>query len=268
MGTFRRARDSQSLAHNSAADAGAVVVLGGGSEIGLAIADALVSEGARTVVLAGRDPAAMRRGATALEGRARIETVVFEGRAYDTHVSSVEEAFTTAGGPVQTVILAFAVLGDTDAFEASPTLAGGAATVNFAGAVSASLASARALARQSRPGTLIVLSSTAVVRPRRANYIYAAAKAGLDFFARGLADSYRDRGVGVLIVRPGFVRTRMTDGLAARPQETTAEAVARDVVHALRSGAEVCWSPRQVRYLRIPLRFAPAWLVRRVLRER
>src|SRR5690606_3821809 len=142
-----------------------------GSEIGLAIARTLAGDGAHTVVLAGRDLEAMRRSAD-LPPEVRVETVAFDGRAYDTHATSVDEAFRLAGpAGVQAVVLAFAVLGDTDAFEASPTLAGGAATVNFAGGVSASLAAARALARQAeggaRPGTLVVLSSTAAWRPRR-----------------------------------------------------------------------------------------------------
>lgn len=252
-------------------DPRAVIVLGGGSEIGLAIARELVRGGARTVVLAGRDAEAMHRDAADLEVHARVETVSFDGRAYDSHVTSIEEAFTLAG-ETQAVILAFAVLGDTDAFEASPTLAGGAASVNFAGGVSASLAAARALARQQqvgqgRPSTLMVLSSTAALRPRQANYVYGATKAGLDFFARGLADSYRERGVRVLIVRPGFVRTRMTHDLPRRPQETTAEAVARDVVRAMRQGASVCWSPGTLRYLRLPIQLAPGWLIRRILGE-
>lgn len=240
-----------------------MVVLGGASEIGLAIAAERVWHGARTIVLAGRNPEAMRAAAAAgLPGDTRVETVTFEGRATDTHVTAIDEAFRLAGGPVQAVVVAFAVLGDTDAFEASPTLAAGAATVNFAGAVSASLAAARALARQDSPGTIVVLSSAAILSPRRANYIYGAAKAGLDFFARGLAESYRGR-VRVLIVRPGLVRTKMTAGLPARPLETTPERVAADVGRALDRGQPVCWSPGILRFASLPAPLAPGWVVRR-----
>lgn len=192
----------------------------------------------------------------------RVETVTFEGRATDSHVSAIDEAFRLADGPVQAVVVAFAVLGDTEAFEVSPTLAGGAATVNFAGAVSASLAAARALSRQAEPGTIIVLSSAAILRPRRANYIYGAAKAGLDFFARGLAESYRGR-VRVLIVRPGLVRTKMTEALPHRPLETTPARVADDVGRALDRGRATCWSPAILRFASLPVRLAPAWAVRR-----
>jgi decaprenylphospho-beta-D-erythro-pentofuranosid-2-ulose 2-reductase len=237
-----------------------VVVLGGGSAIGVAVARALVTRGAQTLVLAGRNRASMLAEAAGIE--ARIELVDFDARATDSHVTSIEEAFTLAG-PVQAVIVAFGVLGDTDAFELSPTLAGGAATVNFAGGVSASLAAAKALARQPEGGTVIVLSSMAIVRPRRVNYIYGAAKAGLDYFARGLADSYRGR-VRVLVVRPGFVRTKMTAGLRPRPLQTTAERVAVDVLRSLERGGDICWSPWTMRLASIPARLAPSWLMRRI----
>ncbi|MEX2032378.1 MAG: SDR family NAD(P)-dependent oxidoreductase [Dehalococcoidia bacterium] len=259
-----RDREAAVLSDGSpTSDPGAVIVLGGGSEIGTAIAAALVRRGARTVVLAGRNHEAMRAAATAAGiDAALVETTTFEARATETHATAVEEAFRLAGGPVQAVVVAFAVLGDTDAFEVSPTLAGGAATVNFAGAVSASLAAARALARQESPGTIVVLSSAAMLRPRRSNYVYGAAKAGLDFFARGLADSYGGR-VRVLVVRPGLVRTKMTADLPRRPLETTAARVARDVLNSMDRGRRVCWSPGILRLAAVPIRLAPEWLVRR-----
>ena len=64
-------------------------------------------------------------------------------------------------------------------------------------------------------GTIVVLSSVAAIRPRKANFVYGAAKAGLDAFGRGLADSLHGTGVDVLLVRPGFVIGRMTAGMAA-----------------------------------------------------
>jgi decaprenylphospho-beta-D-erythro-pentofuranosid-2-ulose 2-reductase len=167
----------------------------------------------------------------------RIETLDFDARDTQSHVLTVEEAFTLAG-EAQAVVLAFGVLGDTASYEANPALAGGAAITNFAGGVTASLASVRALARQERPGTLIVLSSASMLRPRPANYIYGATKAGLDFFARGLADSAGRRGVRVMVVRPGFVHTKMTRELRSRFLATTPERVALDVLHGLeRDGA-------------------------------
>ncbi len=255
-----------------ARDTRAVIVLGGGSDIGVAIAAELVARGAETVVLAGRNLERMREQALEAGIGVRVETVPFDARYPESHVAAVEEAFTLAG-EVRAVIVAFGILGDTAAYEANPALAGGAAVTNFAGAVSSSLAATRALARQhqnhrsDRPGaegTLVVLSSVASVRPRRRNYVYGSTKAGLDFFARGLADSVRDRGVRVLVVRPGFVDTKMTRGLPHRFFGTTADHVARDVAEAMEGDAVVAWSPRILRWTSIPLRLAPNFIVKRL----
>ncbi len=239
-----------------------VIVLGGGSDIGVAIAREFVARGAEAVVLAGRDPEQMRQHALEVGIGVRIDTVDFDARRTDTHVLAMEEAFTRAG-EAQAVVLAFGVLGDTRSYEANPALAGGAAITNFAGGVTASLAAVRALARQERPGTLVVLSSAAVIRPRPSNYIYGATKAGLDFFARGLADSARGRGVRVLVVRPGFVETKMTEGMRARLLRTTADRVAVDVVDDVEAGRQVTWSPRILRWLSVPIRLVPGFIVRR-----
>ena len=240
-----------------------VIILGGGSDIGLAIAREFVARGAEAVVLAGRDQVQMRH--QALDGGigVRIETVDFDARRTDTHVLAIEEAFSRAG-EAQAVVLAFGVLGDTRSYEANPALAGGAAITNFAGGVTASLAAVRALARQSRPGTLVVLSSAATIRPRPSNYIYGATKAGLDFFARGLADSARGRGVRVLIVRPGFVDTKLTRGMRSRLLRTTADRVAFNVVDDVEAGRDITWSPRILRWLSLPIRLLPPAIIRRV----
>lgn len=247
-------------------DTRAVIVLGGGSDIGIAVAAELVARGAETVVLAGRNREQMREQALEAGIGVRIETVHFDARHPDLHVAAIEEAFTLAG-EVQAVVVAFGVLGDTESYEANPGLAGGAMTTNFAGAVSASLAATRALARQPRAGALVLLSSVAAVRPRPSNYIYGASKAGLDFFGRGLAASVRSRGVRVLVVRPGLVETKMTQGaqgLLPRLLRTTPDRVAHDIMDALKSRRTVCWSPGYLRWLSIGLRIAPGFLARRL----
>ena len=87
---------------------------------------------------------------------------------------------------------------------------------NFTGHVTSLLAIAARMRAQGR-GTIVVLSSVAAVRPRKANFVYGSAKAGLDAFARGLADSLHGTGVRVVLVRPGFVTGRMTAGMPAGP---------------------------------------------------
>ena len=87
--------------------------------------------------------------------------------------------------------------------------------------------------RQRGEGTLVVLSTVAVERPRASNAIYGAAKAGLDALAQAVADGIASSGVRVLVVRPGFVKTRMTAGRSPAPFATTSETVAEAIVGAL-----------------------------------
>jgi decaprenylphospho-beta-D-erythro-pentofuranosid-2-ulose 2-reductase len=113
-------------------------------------------------------------------------------------------------------------------------------------------------------GTIVVLSSVAGERVRASNFVYGASKAGLDGFAQGLGDSLRGTGVEVLVVRPGFVHTRMTAGLDAAPLATTPEAVAKAVVEGLARGSHTVWVPAALRFVMIALRHLPRPIFRRL----
>jgi decaprenylphospho-beta-D-erythro-pentofuranosid-2-ulose 2-reductase len=115
-------------------------------------------------------------------------------------------------------------------------------------------------------GTIVVLSSAAAVRPRKANPVYGSAKAGLDAFARGLADRLHGTGVRVLLVRPGFVTGRMTAGTRRAPLATTPEAVGKATAAALRRGAADVWVPPSLSVLGPAFRLIPRPLWRRVSR--
>jgi decaprenylphospho-beta-D-erythro-pentofuranosid-2-ulose 2-reductase len=118
--------------------------------------------------------------------------------------------------------------------------------VNFLGCGSLLLACLRRLREQSS-GTLVVPSSIAAELPRASNAIYGAAKAGLDALAQGLAEATAASGVRLLVVRPGFVATRMTAGLEPAPFATTAEAVADPTVRALGRSRHTVWMPARLR---------------------
>ncbi len=246
-------------------DVQSVLVLGGTSEIGLAIAEQLARPRAATVVLAGRDPSGLEAAAESLRraGAGRVETVAFDAAATDTHGAVVEEAARRAGGDLDVVVLAFGLLGDQEQDEAGGDGAVRVATTNYVGSVSAGLAAARRLKEQGH-GALVALSSVAGERVRRANFIYGSSKAGMDGFFQGLADSLAGSGVRVLIVRPGFVRTRMTEGMKAAPLATTAVDVATATVEGLRAGRAVVWVPAPLRLVFMVFRHLPRPLWRRV----
>lgn len=241
-----------------------VLVLGGDSDIGNAIADRLVVErGARTVVLAARSPERLADRAAALERRgADVATVAFDATAFDTHTAFVDRV-TAEHGDLDVVVLAFGVLGDQDRSESDPAHTVDVLQTNFVGAASVSVPLAERLRRQGH-GTLVVLSSVAGVQARRANFTYGASKAGLDAFALGLGDALAGTGARVLVVRPGFVHSQMTDGMEAAPFATTPEAVAEATVGALDGTSNVVMVPGPVRAVGWVLRALPRAVLRRL----
>jgi decaprenylphospho-beta-D-erythro-pentofuranosid-2-ulose 2-reductase len=239
-----------------------VLLLGGGSEIGLAIVAALAAPPETEVVLAGRDPAGLAAAAAALPYQ--VSTCRYDALEFAAHPAFVDKVF--AGGPVDLVISAAGILIPQPDLDRDPARAATLIGTNFTGHVSTLLACAGRLRAQGH-GTIVVLSSIAAVRPRTFNVVYGASKAGLDSFARGLADSLHGSGVRVLLVRPGFVAGRMTTGLPPAPLATTPAAVAQSVAAALRRGQTgVLWVPRPLVLLATAMRLVPRPLWRRLRR--
>jgi NAD(P)-dependent dehydrogenase (short-subunit alcohol dehydrogenase family) len=103
-------------------------------------------------------------------------------------------------------------------------------------------------------------------RVRRANYVYGSAKAGLDGFARGLADALHGSGVRLLLVRPGFVIGRMTDGMSPAPLSSTPPQVAEATARALAKGRTEIWVPALLGPVVFGLRLLPRSVWRRMPR--
>ncbi|MEZ3177534.1 decaprenylphospho-beta-D-erythro-pentofuranosid-2-ulose 2-reductase [Streptomyces pimonensis] len=239
-----------------------LLVLGGTSEIALATARRLIARRTRTVWLAGRPSPGLDEAAGQLRGLgAEVRTVAFDALDPAAHEDALGKVF--AEGDVDLVLLAFGTLGDQAHDERDPRAAVRVAQTNYTGAVSAGLVCAGALQAQGH-GSLVVLSSVAGERARRANFIYGSSKAGLDAFAQGLGDALHGTGVHVMVVRPGFVRTRMTAGLPEAPLATTPEAVAAAVELGLRRRAETVWVPGALRVVMSALRHLPRGVFRRL----
>ncbi|MEZ5116862.1 MAG: decaprenylphospho-beta-D-erythro-pentofuranosid-2-ulose 2-reductase [Candidatus Nanopelagicales bacterium] len=245
------------------ADPQSVLVLGGSSEIAAAVLDALPAERLRRVVLAGRPSAALDAVASAQRSRgiADVSTVGFDALDTGAHQALVDGVFDA--GDVDLVLLAFGVLGDQAVAEADPDAAVEVAQVNYVGAVSTGLRVATRLREQGH-GVLVVLSSVAGERGRRSNYVYGSTKAGLDAFAQGLGDALHGSGARVMVVRPGFVRTRMTAGLPEAPLTVDPADVADAVVAGLRRGSEVVYAPAPLRLVMSGLRHLPRPVFRRL----
>jgi decaprenylphospho-beta-D-erythro-pentofuranosid-2-ulose 2-reductase len=248
---------------NSVGGVQSLAILGGTSDIGLAVAEALIRRGCETVVLAGRIQADLDRSVERLQaaGADSVRTVLWDALDPPSHGDAIAKVF--ADGDIDLVLYAAGVLGSQPAFDADPVAAAEAAAANYVGAVSSLLSAASALRKQGH-GTVGVLSSVAGERVRKSNFVYGSTKAALDAFAQGLGDALVGTGVRVLVVRPGFVRTKMTAGMARAPLSTTPEAVATAVVRGLARGDEIVWVPAPFRWIMAVLRHLPRPIWRRV----
>lgn len=239
-----------------------MLLLGGSSEIGVAICSALSAGRPGRVVLAGRSTAERESAAVQLIASGLDATQVdLDIEAIDTHDAFVQDVF--SGDDIDVAIIAFGSLGEQSQLLNEPDAAVAMARVNFTGPMSLGLRTANAMARQGR-GTIIVLSSIAALAPRPANFVYGATKAGLDALFVGLAASVRESGVAVHVVRAGFVHTRMTQGQTSAPFATTPAHVARDVVSGVRRGNAIIWTPRVMQPIGMALNLLPQRFINRM----
>jgi decaprenylphospho-beta-D-erythro-pentofuranosid-2-ulose 2-reductase len=239
-----------------------LLVLGGTSEIGLAVAETFARSRPLRVILAGRPGTRLDDAAQRLRGTGSTVSVLpFDARRPETHAEVVEKAF--ADGDVDVTLVAFGILGDQEAAWTDIEAAREMAEVNYVGAVTVGVALADRLRRQGH-GSLVAMSSAAAERPRRSNFVYGSTKAGLDSFYTGLTDALAPSGVHVSVIRPGFVHTRMTHGLKAAPLSQTPEQVAAVIVAAVRGRQEQAWAPGPMRWVMTVLRHLPRAVFRKL----
>ena len=243
---------------------GVVVIFGGRSEIGLELATRL-APGA-TVVLAARGADDLGAQVTAVRaaGAQAVHTAEFDADDLHSHGPLVEKLVGEYGA-IGTAVLAFGILGDQSRAEADPAHAVAIVHTDYVAQVSLLTLLAGSM-RDAGRGALVVFSSVAGVRVRRANYVYGSAKAGLDGFASGLADALHGSGVRLLIVRPGFVIGRMTEGMDPAPLSSTPAQVAAATARALSQGRRTVWVPWALRPVFFGMRLLPQAVWRRLPR--
>ena len=245
---------------------GTVLVLGGRSEIGLELAERLVHRGARHVCLAARRSTELDAEEARLRaaGATSVTRLEFDADDLTGHERVLTEAL-AAQPPVTVAVLAFGVLGDQARAEDDAAHALAVVTTDYLAQVSVLTHLARLMRAQGH-GRLVVFSSVAGVRVRRANYVYGSAKAGLDGFASGLADALHGSGVRLLLVRPGFVIGRMTEGMSPAPLSSTPGQVAEAVADGLARDRDVVWVPGALRPVFALMRLLPRAVWRRMPR--
>lgn len=240
-----------------------LLLLGGTSDIGLAIVREMLGPAARTVVLACRNVESGEASATGLRRSGlTVDVVHFDGSKPDTHEAFVADV-AERHGDIDLAIVAFAQLGEGEATSRSVTDAAALANLNFTGAVSSTIAVSNRF-RQQGHGAIVVLSSVAGERVRPANAVYGASKAGFDAFAQGLGDQLAGEGIHVMVVRPGFVHSTMTAGMKPAPFATTPEEVALVTAKGLRQRRRMVWAPPILRVVFAVLRHMPGPVWRRL----
>lgn len=240
-----------------------VLVLGGGSDIAAATLRRLVARRTRRIVLAARRTDGLTAVRAELEAAgAQVDAVPFDADDTGSHPQAIADAFDRSG-PFDMVLVAFGLLGEPETSAEHHDQAVAVVRTNMLGAVSAIVPAAAHLRAQGH-GWLVVLSSLGAERPRASNAVYAAAKAGLDGFATALGDRLAGSGVRVMVVRPGFVHTKMTAGRPVLPMAASADDVAAAIVDGLRRGAETVWVPRRGRWAMLAARALPRAAFRRM----
>jgi short-subunit dehydrogenase len=255
--------------------AGLIVIFGGRSEIGLELATRLAS--GATVLLAARRADKLDDEVAAVRAAGALAVYVREFDADDlaSHGPLVESIVAELG-PIRTAVLAFGILGDQARAEKDPGHAAAIVHTDFVAQVSMLTVLANSMRstgsgsigdeRLARRASIVVFSSVAGVRVRRANYVYGSAKAGLDGFSSGLADALHGSGVHLLVVRPGFVIGRMTEGMTPAPLSSTPAQVAAATVRALAKRRRTVWVPWALRPLFLGMRILPQSVWRRMPR--
>ena len=241
---------------------GSLLLVGGTSDIAVATARRYLAERPLRVVVAARDTP--RRSAVADELRAaggEVEVVDFDAEDAGSAERMVDAA--AAGGDVDVAVIAFGQLGDQEQLAADPAAAAALGRINYVAPVVVGTLLANRMRTQGH-GVIVALSSVAGERARRSNYVYGSTKAGVDAFFSGLADSLVGSGVSVLVVRPGFVRSKMTEGLPEAPLSTTPEAVAEAIVTGIRKGRHTVWVPGAMRWVMSGLRHTPRAVFRKL----
>lgn len=217
---------------------GAVLILGAGSDIGMAVAHKFASLG-HPVQLAARNVDRLDRACADIEVRHSVAVSLheFDALASDTHADFVDSLPELP----QIAVCVVGYMGEQSHNERDPAAASLVMRSNFEGPASIMATLANRFEERGS-GTLVGVSSVAGERGRATNYVYGAAKAGFTAFLSGLRNRLAKKGVHVLTVLPGFVATRMTAGMDL-PAKLTAQPaeVADKIAAAVAAGRNIIY---------------------------
>lgn len=241
------------------------VILGGTKGMGRALARQSAARG-DAVFLLGRNDADLERSAADCAARSPDGKTVGHARCDLEDPASFAAALDAADealGGFDTVVVTAGMFGTQEQLEADPDRLRALLTVNFAHTVLfCESARTRMMARGG--GVLCVFSSVAGDRGRKPVVLYGASKAGLSAYLEGLDHRYRDAGLVTVCVKPGFVRTGMTEGLKPPPFAGEPGAVASRVLRAIDRKKPQVYAPAIWAWVMWVIRLLPRFVMRKV----
>ncbi len=195
-----------------------VLVLGATSDIARASAHRFAADG-HPLILAARNAGRLEKDAEDIRIRYQVDVST---QGLDILQPDQFEAFVSGLAPLPDIVIcAVGVLGSQAEDERNAGAAIDVIRTNFEGP--AILLGLLANAFEDRgSGTIIGISSVAGDRGRATNYIYGSAKAGFSAFLSGLRNRLAGKGIQVVTIKPGFVNTKMIEGMDT-PKPLTAE---------------------------------------------
>lgn len=236
-----------------------MLVVGGSSEIGAALARAWLRTGTRYFAVTERSEGRAAELVADLEsGGATVDAVVLDALRPESIAAGLEAAW--KDGDVDVVVIAIGLLGVQRDVEADPSLSWDVLTVNATSTIQLALDAARRMEAQQH-GTIVLLSSVAGQRGRRDNYVYGASKAAVDTFGEGLQQRFAGTEIDVMLVRPGYVVSKMSSGVDPAPFAVTVEQSCERIIRAIAQRKEVVWVPPVLASLFFLFRLLPrkAW---------
>jgi len=249
---------------NAVGNPQSLFVLGGTSDIALATAQKYAEAQPLRIILADR-PEESERMAAAVEQLRKtgstVSTLTFDARKPETHAEVIDKAF--AEGDIDVTLIAFGIQGDNEKGWTEVGAARAVAEINYVAPMTLGVLLAEKLRKQGH-GRLAVMSSPAGERARRSNFVYGSSKAGLDVFYTGLTYALSESGVKVTVVRPNFVRTKLTKDMKPAPMAQTSEQVATAIVDGVRKGKHLIYVPTQMRWVMTVLNHLPRPIFRRL----
>jgi decaprenylphospho-beta-D-erythro-pentofuranosid-2-ulose 2-reductase len=240
------------------------ILFGATKGMGRAVARELAQRGDR-LFLIGRDVEDLARTASDLDIRRGHPAVAGTARCDLDDPATFPSALATAKlalGDIDLVVVSAGEFATQLVLEAEPDRARQLLAANFTNTI-VFCEEARGYLLP-RGGTLCVFSSVAGDRGRKPVILYGAAKAGLSRYLEGLDHKFRRAGLKVVCVRPGFVKTSMTEGLKPPPFAGTPDKVAKAVVRAIDRGTPVIYAPPVWRLVMMVIRMLPRAVMRRV----